>query len=306
MKAQAISSILVAIDFSPSSRMALKEAARLASLYQARLTAVHVVDPFLVLEMKRRLGLDEYKVLEQIESRLRHFAISSDAGFAALETDVRTESAYAGIEAAYLDHAPDLLVLGAHGNHGERAQIGPVAARCIRNIPAEVLIVHASCPGPFKKIVVCTDLSETSSRAISAAVRVAAHEGGSVDCLHVLQTVYALTIDYGGLAMDMPVPAPEILLERQKELNAFVQPLVATTDVPVTQHVVEMINIRQAVIDHVREIQADLVVLGTRGKSGLREFLLGTTAEKILSNVPCSILAIKPVGFKGPTAGRQE
>ena len=36
------------------------------------------------------------------------------------------------------------------------------------------------------------------------------------------------------------------------------------------------------------------VVLGTRGKTGLRELLIGTTAEKIVANAPCSILAVKP------------
>ena len=56
----------------------------------------------------------------------------------------------------------------------------------------------------------------------------------------------------------------------------------------------ERINIREAILDHVNDLHADLVVLGTRGKSGLRELLIGTTAEKIIQNAPCSILAIKP------------
>lgn len=299
MKAQAISSILVAVDFSASSRIALKEAARLASLYQARLTAVHVIDPFLVLELKKELGMDEYQVMEKVESRLRHFAVTSDAGCANLETDVRAETAFAGIEAACWDHTPDLLIMGAHGSHGERPRIGPVASWCIRNIPAEVLIVHEKVPGPFKKIIACTDLSETSAKAIATAVRVAEHEHGCVDCLHVLQTVHAMTVDYGGLGLTVPMPSPDLLPEREKELDAFLQPLTADSTVPVTRHVVEMVNIRQSVTNHVLNTRADLVVLGTRGKNGLREFLLGTTAEKIISGVQCSIWVIKPAGFKG-------
>ena len=59
----------------------------------------------------------------------------------------------------------------------------------------------------------------------------------------------------------------------------------------------ERVNIREAIIDHVNEVHATLVVLGTRGKTGLREMLIGTTAEKIVQNAPCSILAIKPDGF---------
>ena len=63
---------------------------------------------------------------------------------------------------------------------------------------------------------------------------------------------------------------------------------------PVTLRVMERVNIREAIVDHVNERKADLVVLGTRGKTGLRELLIGTTAEKVVSNAPCSILAVKP------------
>jgi nucleotide-binding universal stress UspA family protein len=62
----------------------------------------------------------------------------------------------------------------------------------------------------------------------------------------------------------------------------------------VTPIVKERVNIREAILDHVNEVHADLVVLGTRGKSGLRELLIGTTAEKIIQHAPCSILAVKP------------
>jgi nucleotide-binding universal stress UspA family protein len=66
--------------------------------------------------------------------------------------------------------------------------------------------------------------------------------------------------------------------------------------VQVTTTVIERINIRETILEHVQETHADLVVLGTRGRTGLREMLIGTTAEKIVGNAPCSILAVKPDG----------
>jgi nucleotide-binding universal stress UspA family protein len=59
----------------------------------------------------------------------------------------------------------------------------------------------------------------------------------------------------------------------------------------------ERVNIREAILEHVTETHADMVVLGTRGKTGLRELLIGTTAEKIVQHAPCSILAVKPDGL---------
>ena len=53
-------------------------------------------------------------------------------------------------------------------------------------------------------------------------------------------------------------------------------------------------NIREAILDYVIEHKSDLVVLGTRGKSNLRTLLIGTTAERLVQHLPCSILAVKP------------
>lgn len=42
----------------------------------------------------------------------------------------------------------------------------------------------------------------------------------------------------------------------------------------------------------------DLVVMGTVGRRGIKGFFMGNTAEKVLNNINCSVLAIKPKGWK--------
>jgi nucleotide-binding universal stress UspA family protein len=49
-----------------------------------------------------------------------------------------------------------------------------------------------------------------------------------------------------------------------------------------------------------RESQADLVVMGTVGRTGISGLFIGNTAEAILEQVRCSVLAIKPLGFVSP------
>jgi nucleotide-binding universal stress UspA family protein len=106
----------------------------------------------------------------------------------------------------------------------------------------------------------------------------------------------AMSLDYGGMVP--PVPAGtemETVSMWKEELAQFVDPLTRDAgEVEVTTLVKERVNIREAILDHVAEVNADLVVLGTRGKSGLKELLIGTTAEKIIQNAPCAILAVKP------------
>ena len=56
-------------------------------------------------------------------------------------------------------------------------------------------------------------------------------------------------------------------------------------------------NHGRGIIEYAREHHADLVVLGTRGRSNLRYVLLGSTAERVIREMECSILAVKPSGF---------
>ena len=52
--------------------------------------------------------------------------------------------------------------------------------------------------------------------------------------------------------------------------------------------------------DFVRTHEVDVVVMGTVGRTGVPGFLIGNTAEKILADVECSVLAVKPKGFLSP------
>ena len=169
-----------------------------------------------------------------------------------------------------------------------------MAAKCVRKVPVDVLLVNEDANGPFKHLVVCVDFSENSFDAVRAALRIAVQDGATLDCVHVYQSAVAMSIDYGGLGMVALTPDPDILQLRQEELKDFLRPLVQNTIVPVRHVICERMNIREAIQEHVIETHADLVVLGTRGKNGLRELLIGTTAEKIVSHAPCSVLAIKP------------
>ena len=56
----------------------------------------------------------------------------------------------------------------------------------------------------------------------------------------------------------------------------------------------------QVVPELVNEYQIDLLVMGTVARSGLNGVLIGNTAERVLDEVPCSVLAVKPPGFVSP------
>ena len=55
-----------------------------------------------------------------------------------------------------------------------------------------------------------------------------------------------------------------------------------------------------AIMNYIQQHDIDLVVMGTVGRTGISGFITGNTAERLLPRISCSILAIKPEGFKSP------
>ncbi len=288
--------ILAAIDFTPHCRNALREAARRAALDGSALTAVHVMDDFLVHELKKAMACDQATVRSEWTQKLQKFVDDSDCGAVMAKVEVRIGNAFAEIVEACQVHQADLLVMGSKGSKAEPHRIGVIAARCVRKAPVDVLLVRGDARSPFKRVLACVDFSENSAKAVQCALHLAQEDNAALDCLHVYQSAMAMALDYGGMVPPLPAVGDEESINAWKvELSNFLEPLLRSAgDVPVTQEVQERLNIREAIMEHAAATGADLVVLGTRGKSGLREMLIGTTAEKIVQHAQCSILAVKP------------
>ena len=288
--------IIVGIDFTPSCRNALREAVRRASLDQAAVTAIHVMDEFLTHELKKALSTDEAGIRAEWQARLRKFLVESDVGAAHVHTEVRIGHPFTELMDACHVHKTDLLIMGAKGSKGGAHRIGAIAAKCVRKATVDVMIVREDAQGPFKHVVACVDFSENSAKAVQAALHIAAQDKADLACLYVYQSPLALSLDYGGYAPPLPAgPDEDALKMWQADLDKFVEPLIrAKGDVKVRTLVKERVNIRETILEHVAETHTDIVVLGTRGKTGLREMLIGTTAEKIVQHAQCSILAVKP------------
>lgn len=291
--------IIAAVDFTPHCRNALIEAGRRASLDGAVLTIVHVMDEFLVHELKKALAADQAAIRADWQDRLNKFVSESGISSDAANIEVRIGHPFAELVEACRAHEADLLVMGAKGSKDEPNRIGAIAAKCVRKAPVDVLVVRGDAMGPFQKIITCVDFSENSAKAVQCALHIARQDGASLDCLYVYQSALAMSLDYGGFAPALPaVIDPDLVENWRKDLDAFLAPLTRDAGgVAVSALIKERVNIREAILGHVKDTSAGLVVLGTRGKTGLRELLIGTTAEKIVQNAPCSILAVKPDDF---------
>lgn len=292
--------ILVGIDFSQASREAVRAAARFASFDGGAVTILHVVDPLLAEKMKENLGCTTSELLEDMRIRVRAFLDRSEIGTDQMKVLVDLGHPFVGLMQACATLHADLLILGAHGMKHGSSQVGITAAKCVRKAPADVLLVQEYVSGPFKHVLACVDFSETSAKAVQTALKIAAADRGELECVFVYQSALALSLDYGGYLPASSVGADSEGMENwKKQLEEFLQPLMRdSSGVAWRASVEERPHIREAIYDRVKHRGSDLVVLGTRGKSDLRSLIMGSTAERIISHAPCSVLAVKPPGYE--------
>ena len=295
-----LKNIVVGLDASEGAAVTLDQAARLARQTDARLHVMHVVQALNLEDFPDMYTdpLDQAFELtrEHAETHLKEMIEA--AGLALDQVDLRVPIGQPFLDLLRLvrEVSADLLVLGARGEAGHG--VGAVASKCVRKAPVPVLLVRPPHAGPFQRIVACVDFSETSGHALDRAAALAARDGARLDVVHTFATPWNVAM----YPMGVPEVAPEIHEECFKSLEAqlarFVQERLGSAAPDATHtHLLESFSPARGIIEFVRENDGDLVVLGTRGRTGVRALLMGTTAERIIRRCPCCVLAIKPQGF---------
>ncbi|HEY0822789.1 MAG TPA: universal stress protein [Ramlibacter sp.] len=141
----------------------------------------------------------------------------------------------------------------------------------------------------YKRILVPVDGSDTSNKALVAALQMARENGGRVRLVHVLDELaflsgYEVGADLLQVARDYALKVLDDALAMAKSAG-----------VPADTKLVEAPGVRvgEAVADEARSWEADLVVTGTHGRRGVSRVLLGSGAEQVLRLAPVPVLAVR-------------
>lgn len=148
---------------------------------------------------------------------------------------------------------------------------------------------------PPKTILVPLDFSEHSAHALQYAVDVAKTVGATVAVAHVgppVPPIYSplpeATAAQAGIWQDMLSQRETVL---RKEMGGAVQPFVGS-GVTFTQYWREG-EPASAIADAAREADADLVVMGSHGRTGITRALMGSVAERTARLCPCPVLIVR-------------
>lgn len=146
----------------------------------------------------------------------------------------------------------------------------------------------------IKKVLVPTDFSEFSQRAMRYGCEVAKRFEAELHVLNVVEDTYPLVPEPG---MMLPTAAhylQELTESSKKSIEKFPQADWAG-GLTITRKVVTGAPFLE-IIRYAREQNVDLIVIGTHGRSGLVHALMGSVAEKVVRKSPCPVLTVRPEG----------
>ncbi len=275
--------ILWTTDFSEVAEASLPYAEALAGLFDAELLLCHVIPdtPFfyasLVGQMEALIEALE-TTRNAAQERLNKIAERLARKGVGAKPVLLEGSPYAEIVKFAEAEGVDLIVMSTRGLKGfERVLVGSTTEKVMRKAHCPVLAVHRAPEGPveFKNIVLLTDLSELSRKALPVAEAIAKASGGKITVLHVLET-------------DVPLPP-----EDEKALVDAILSGMPEPSVPHEKRVVKAPTAVEGVRKFVLGNPVDLVVSATHGRTGLAKVLLGSVVEGIFKRVEVPLLVVR-------------
>lgn len=289
--------IVVATDFSDTATAGVGWAVEIARAHDAHLTLVHAVD--LAPPRPDYLPADaDYgaRLQEAARERLETAAAGIDSsGIQQVHTRLLVGQPVEAILEVVDEIQAELVVLGTRGLSGlKHLLLGSTAERVVQHARCPVLTAHAGHGAPRKisSILVPTDFDGNAMQAAEAArdlLRPHLGEGARLVLLHA----YHLPIEYTayGTVPISPAFLEEARLRAQADLDEQAARVrsegLEVETVAVAGYPVE------SIVAAAEDQGADLIAMGTAGRTGAAHLFLGSTAERVVQRAPCPVLTLR-------------
>lgn len=291
--------IVVGVDASPAAAEAAAVGERVARLAAVPCRLVHAVrdawapliavsgDPQVIEMQGLQLAVARQRVNEAIGSAVAEPLLR--------DLDVVFGPAAVVLQERIREGRPGLVVLGGkHHSTLERWLGGSTSLHVVRAAEVPVLVT-SNARTPFRRVLVAADLSAASGPTIALAERFARLVGAELRVL----TVFEPLPDLSGVP---PVDPNQYFALAQETLERDVWPQVKAAGV---EKFVRHGHVVETVTREVFDWKADVLVVGSHGKGWAQRVLLGSVTERLINNLPTSLL-VAPVGVAAAKLGKRE
>lgn len=302
-------SILFATDLRSTSKEVANAVVRLALASGARVTLLHVLEPIprltatpsaVLAGISGAMSIEPPFGAHEVTAGLRHVSETALKDMVSYLTLQKVDLAESSIEVGPVadtivakanDIDADLIVIGAgERSRFQRFSVGPVAVSVIEHASQPVLAIRPGEPLlKFEKILCPVDHSAPAARGLRNAIRLAKVFGGQLVVLSVIPEISWLSAAFEtGQLQDAQAAHAS---HWRDELEQFLAP-IDFAGVPMTKDV-RVGSPHHQIAAAAKDHQADLIVMGATGRSGLVRVLVGSTTRRMLEELPCALLTVK-------------
>ncbi|ADD07358.1 ferredoxin (2Fe-2S) / UspA domain protein (plasmid) [Natrialba magadii ATCC 43099] len=276
--------ILVPTDGSPVAEDVGTYAIGLAERFDAAIHVVSVLEGGLVASGDEDEG---ERAVEELADRARDRGLD-------VTTELReqADAVHEEILAAADERDADLIAMGTTGRSGVgRFLLGSVAEQTLRESSVPVATVHeeTALEGAFERVLVPTDGSHSSEAALEHAIDLAAETGARLHIVHVSDEEAVEEMETFDVADTTAASDDdEIGLEPVDDALEYLR----GTQLDVVDISIPSGRVDQQILATAATSDADCIVMGTHGETGLRRYLLGSTTERVVRFTGVPVIGI--------------
>jgi nucleotide-binding universal stress UspA family protein len=143
----------------------------------------------------------------------------------------------------------------------------------------------------YQRILVPTDGSDVTTRAVSTAIDMARAGQGQLFAISVKEP-----FPYSAISEMQPVPPQEFFDAQERIAAARVKAVADTAQaagIACAAHTVEAVHPWEAILDHAKAQNCDLIIMASHGRRGVAALLLGSETQRVLIKSPIPVLVVK-------------
>jgi len=227
------------------------------------------------------------KALEAVVAETRNSGVEADLV-------VTEDRPWMDITRMALRETVDLVVVGKRNEKPEDGRrLGSESINLLRKCPTPVWVVRPEHDLVHRLVLAATDLSDVGDRATRYASDVAVRHECELHVVHAWQLPFELQMESPRMSED------EFAAEVEKLKQASSDHILGALEEGRTAKLhLGRGTPSQVIREAVNHLDPDLLVMGTISRTGIAGLVLGSTAERMLGLVDCSILTVKPEGFE--------
>jgi nucleotide-binding universal stress UspA family protein len=264
--------LLLPTDGSKFSEGAIREAINLAKMCSSKLFVISVV------EMNPEFEALAPGLVEKTEKETRQHleSVKSRASKEGVDCEIivhEGEEPYQYIVDEAAKRKVEMIIMGRRGRTGlKRLMMGSVTARVIGHSTCKVLVIPETAKVSYKNILIATDGSKYSDAAALEAISIAKRCGSDLIALSIA-------------TKDKDLPSAKKSVEKISQIAEKEGLKVKTLTLRGTPY--------NVIAETAEKKNADVIVVGSHGRTGLERLLMGSVTERVIGHANCAVLVVK-------------